>query len=322
MDKVSVIVPVYNVEKYLCRCIDSLLNQSYQNIELILVNDASTDGSGKIMDRYAREDSRVKAFHQSRNFGVSAARNLGLDNATGDWIAFCDGDDWYLPEFAEKMLDRAQKEQADYVICSYQLTFDSASPIQIDSLAGIRKDLSHRNVIACAPISSCCHLFHRSLFETSRVRYPEGIGHSEELPVVPVLAKFASKYAIVSESLYCYYQRGCGSASNSLKNVEADRLAAIEKMKNALGPDYEQEILYHAIYTLHYGEILQLLKRNECRSALKARIQKYEELYPNYQNSKYYSRFGPAKRAFLLMERLRFYPILRLLAKIHSAIVR
>lgn len=96
--KISVIVPIYNVEQYLPRCIDSILAQTYANFELLLINDGSIDNSGKICDEYAVKDSRVKVFHKE-NGGVSSARNLGLDNATGYWVSFIDADDYISNDF-------------------------------------------------------------------------------------------------------------------------------------------------------------------------------------------------------------------------------
>ena len=93
MPKISVIVPVYNTEKYLHRCVDSILAQTFTDFELLLIDDGSTDSSGAICDEYAQKDSRVRVFHKE-NGGASSARNLGLDNATGEWITFCDSDDF------------------------------------------------------------------------------------------------------------------------------------------------------------------------------------------------------------------------------------
>ena len=96
MPKISVIVPVYNTEKYLHRCVDSILAQTFTDFELLLVNDGSPDKSGEICDEYAQKDTRVRVFHKE-NGGVSSARNLGLENAQGKWITYVDGDDWIEP---------------------------------------------------------------------------------------------------------------------------------------------------------------------------------------------------------------------------------
>ena len=97
---ISIIVPIYNREKYLSECIDSILVQSYSDFEVLLIDDGSTDRSGEICDEYAQKDARIRVFHKE-NGGVSSARNVGLDNATGEWIAFVDSDDWVGEKYLE-----------------------------------------------------------------------------------------------------------------------------------------------------------------------------------------------------------------------------
>ncbi len=322
MEKISIIVPIYNVEKYLSRCIESLLNQTYRNLEIILVDDGSIDLSTEIMKEYCKKDERVKVFFQAGNMGVSAARNRGLDEATGEWIAFCDSDDWYLEDFAEKMIMCAKEKEADYIICNYQITSDNNPAISVDCIGAIKNNLTIKQTIACGPVTSCCHLFRKELFESSKARYPEGIGHSEELPVVPVLAKYANKIAVLDEPLYCYYQRtGEKSASNTTKNYEAEILESIKKMKESLGEQYNEEAGFHVIYNLFYGEILNLCKKGASSDYLLAKIKEYEMNYPNYQQNKYYSSFGKSKRIFMWLERRRIILGMRILAKVHSLLI-
>lgn len=103
MEKLSVIVPIYNAEKHLNRCIQSIINQTYTNIELLLIDDGSKDSSGEICDKYAASDERIRVFHK-KNGGVSSARNVGLDNATGYYIAFVDSDDYLMPNAYEILI--------------------------------------------------------------------------------------------------------------------------------------------------------------------------------------------------------------------------
>lgn len=114
--RTSVIVPVYNAEKYLHRCVDSILVQSFTDFELLLINDGSKDNSGKICDEYAAKDSRIRVFHKE-NGGVSSARNLGLDNAKGDYIMFVDSDDYMFPQMCEHMVTTIESKNADLVVC-------------------------------------------------------------------------------------------------------------------------------------------------------------------------------------------------------------
>lgn len=107
MIAISIIVPVYNVEKYLPQCIDSILIQTFTNFELLLIDDGSTDSSGKICDEYAKKDPRVIVFHKN-NGGVSSARNIGIDHAKGEWITFADSDDWLEPQYCQTLWEEAQ----------------------------------------------------------------------------------------------------------------------------------------------------------------------------------------------------------------------
>lgn len=115
MPKISVIVPVYKAEKFLATCIESILNQTYGNLEIILVDDGSPDSCGKICEKYALSDSRVKVVHQ-KNAGVAAARNVGLDLAEGDYVTFVDSDDYIQPQMYEKMIRCAEHNHCDLVI--------------------------------------------------------------------------------------------------------------------------------------------------------------------------------------------------------------
>ena len=121
MFKISIIVPVYNTEKYLDRCIQSILSQTYTDFELLLINDGSTDSSGAICDKYAEQDSRVRVFYKE-NGGVSSARNVGLNNAEGEYIIFVDSDDYMKPQMCEILYNTLIREQADIVICGTEET--------------------------------------------------------------------------------------------------------------------------------------------------------------------------------------------------------
>ena len=119
---ISVIVPVYNVERYLRQCIESITNQSYKNLQIILIDDGSKDNSGKICDEYAEKDKRVEVIHKE-NTGVSAARNTGLDNAKGEWITFVDADDWVEKNFCEILIKKATENESDCIACGYNKVY-------------------------------------------------------------------------------------------------------------------------------------------------------------------------------------------------------
>jgi glycosyltransferase involved in cell wall biosynthesis len=123
MHKVSVIIPVYNTQKYLRECIGSAINQTFIDIEIILIDDGSTDKSGEICDEFAKHDKRIKVFHTS-NFGPSLARNIGINNASGEYLVFLDSDDYIDAEMVEDMINEAQKNNPDLVICGYKKFYE------------------------------------------------------------------------------------------------------------------------------------------------------------------------------------------------------
>ena len=123
--KVSIIVPVYNVEEYLPQCLDSLVNQTLQDIEIICINDGSTDSSGKILDNYAQKDNRIKVITKE-NEGQGVARNLAMDHANGEYIMFCDPDDWFELSACEDAYNQISKNDNDIVFFNYFDYFDNS----------------------------------------------------------------------------------------------------------------------------------------------------------------------------------------------------
>ena len=135
MSEISVVVPVYNTEDYLKRCIDSIIRQTYKNFDLILIDDGSTDGSGQICDEYAIKDSRIHVIHQ-KNRGLSAARNAGLDwitlNSSSKWVSFVDSDDWIHHRFLEILYKAVRQDRTFISLCNALWTNDEQLPGRVD----------------------------------------------------------------------------------------------------------------------------------------------------------------------------------------------
>ena len=121
-ERISVVVPVYNVEQYLEKCVNSIINQTYKNLEIILVDDGATDKSGKLCDELAKLDNRIMAYHK-KNGGLSDARNYGVERATGDYIGFVDGDDYIDAEMYEKLYEAIKKENVDVAECNLKIIY-------------------------------------------------------------------------------------------------------------------------------------------------------------------------------------------------------
>lgn len=218
---ISVIVPVYNVEAYLERCVDSLLAQTWKQLEILLVDDGSTDSSGGICDRYAEKDNRIRVIHKE-NGGLSSARNAGLDAATGAYIGFVDSDDWIEPETYATMLERMEKFDAQ-LVCAGRYDVDGGTGQRRVGLCPAREECVSGEALAGriflwdhCDSSACDKLYRRELFQD--IRYPEG-RVCEDVPVTFRLALKAEKAVLCDKPLYNYYHRS-GSISKGAPITE------------------------------------------------------------------------------------------------------
>ena len=234
---VSVIVPVYNVENYLVRCVDSILCQTYENLEVILVDDGSKDSSGRICDELAARDARIRVIHKE-NGGLSSARNAGIDIAQGEYFAFADSDDWIEVDAVEAMLTLA-KEKDVPLVCAGRYDVDSESGVKTVGLCHPKQETLSSEAFISRMLhwdqcdsSACDKLFHRSLFREHR--FPLG-RRSEDVAVMYLIIHQAGRVALLDRPVYNYFHRA-GSISTT---VSAN--------------------LFHSLE--HAGEILEFVKK-------------------------------------------------------------
>lgn len=244
MPKISVIVPVYNAEKSLKRCVDSLLAQIYTDFELLLVDDGSTDRSGVICDEYATLDSRIRTFHKP-NGGVSSARNLGLDNARGIWITFADADDYVENNMLKRLIQKITEEKAEIIIANYfEETHKRSIEVQqnLHSLTSheLISDLLQGNLIG----STCNKLFTKRQFVDNNIHFPENIDYCEDLIVVVQLIKLNPKIVFLPEAFYHYDTSSSESITRKYtKQLYKHQKKAAIYLKEILGPEYYEDTL-------------------------------------------------------------------------------
>lgn len=206
--KISVIIPVYNVERFLSKCLDSVINQSYPNLEIILIDDGSSDDSPRICDLYAKKDKRFNVFHKN-NGGISETRNYGLDRATGDYIMFVDSDDYIHEDMCSIMLKNASETIADMVLCNYYIDDSNGNVIIPDNILKtelitpdiyIHQFITERNICYVSP---CFKLYKKFIFDS--LRYPVGYIHEDEFAMHKIVYQ-CSKISSISDRLYYYVQ--------------------------------------------------------------------------------------------------------------------
>lgn len=213
--KISVIVPVYKAEKYLHRCVDSILAQTFTDFEVLLIDDGSPDRSGEICDEYAQKDARVRVFHKD-NAGVSSARNLGLDNAKGEWVTFVDSDDWVHEDFIKKRFELALVDDADIAYCDIEYVYSTQNVYAKMAEQVEGKASTVNSWILSRTTYSPIILARKNLFDKYDLRYIEGLRFGEDFNLIIKLVMYANKVSHIKEALYYYNKQNEGSAMTKL----------------------------------------------------------------------------------------------------------
>lgn len=261
-DLISVIIPVYNVEKYLRKCLDSVVSQTYNNLEILIVDDGSTDCSGQICDEYAEKDDRIQVFHQL-NCGLSKARNTGIDLSTGDYLMFIDSDDYISKDMAMELYNELKKSNADMSICNFHYVDENNNIIKTKELdfhnAGsfilTKKELLNaltNSNISTAIVIGCNKLYKNSIFDS--LRYPVGRIYEDEFIIHHILNKI-DKAVLINRKYYYYIKRdnSITHTNYTIKNVDA-----IEAILDRAKFLYDLEEYLFSAYSLDRASTLLL----------------------------------------------------------------
>lgn len=228
MCEISIIVPVYNVEKYLKKCIDSILTQTFEDFELILVDDGSPDNSGAICDQYAKKDTRVRVIHKE-NGGLSSARNAGIEVAQGKYLGFVDSDDYIAKDMYELLYNNIIKEDADMSICGIYHVYEGKEPKQnSEKYMILNRDeamvlIFHGNQISDHAVNK---LYKKSIF--SELRYPNGKYHEDSFTIVGILDQ-CEKVVVDTKQKYYYYHRDDSITSQTFSEKHLEYITAWEQ---------------------------------------------------------------------------------------------
>ncbi len=211
---VSIIIPVYNTSKYLRECVDSVLNQTYSDVEVLLIDDGSTDGSSEICDEYVKQDERIKCFH-IENGGVSRARNVGLKNVRGDYICFLDSDDYYAGSYVGSMIEAVKEQNADVVICNhYDVNEQGEFLYASDITEGyISKEVLYQKIFLSGEIGGFIFNKMYSADLIKNIYFNEEIHICEDTYFCCQVYEKAKRIYVTGEKLYYYRQHSHSATS-------------------------------------------------------------------------------------------------------------
>ena len=284
MPKVSVIVPIYNVEKYLEKCINSLLSQTLEDIQIILVNDGSKDNSGNIAKEYEQNNKDRVIYVEKENGGLSDARNYGLKYATGDFIAFLDSDDYIEKNAYEEMYNKAIEENADYVECDFIWEFPNK--IRVDKQYPYK---NKKEMLSFVRVVAWNKLIKRQLITDNNLEFPKGLRY-EDIEFTYKLIPFVNKFAYVNKPFIHYVQR-----EGSIANVQNERTAEIFTVldnviefykKNNIYEKYRDELEYNYARYLLCSSLKRMCKIKDKSIREKLLTESWERLNSNFPNWK------------------------------------
>lgn len=255
MPLISIIVPVYKVEQYLVKCIDSILDQSLSDFELILINDGSPDNCGHICDTYAQKDKRIKVVHKE-NGGLSDARNVGIDLAQGKYIGFVDSDDYIEKDMYEVLLKNLEDNDADISICGYYDCYQNKKvKSNLDEFRIMNTEEAIEYLKYMLPVA-WNKLYKKEVFEN--VRYPVGKLNEDTFIIMDLLIA-SNKIVLTGEPKYNYVRRGSSITKNSFNSKHLDVIEAWEKCLNLTKLVYPRQL--KVIEAKYFGAYFQIIDR-------------------------------------------------------------
>lgn len=288
MKKVSVIVPFYNVEKYIDKCLNSLVNQTLEDIEIIIVNDGSKDNSETIAKEYASKYKNKIIYLKKENGGLSDARNYAIPYATGEYIAFLDSDDYVEVNMYEQMYEKAKKENADIVECDFLWEYPNE---KIESKGRIYKD--KHDILLNARVVAWNKLIKKELIEKTKIKFPYGLRY-EDVEFFYKLIPYINKLDIVDKAFVHYVQRD-NSISNSQNTRTKEIIDILDNVinyykENAIYEEYRNELEYNYARYILCSSLLRMImieNKKERKEIINDSWNKLNDTFPNWKKNKY-----------------------------------
>lgn len=284
MPKVSVIMPVYNVERYIVRSLDSLINQTLKDIEIIIVNDGSTDNSKQVVKIYSEKYKDKIKLVEKKNGGLSDARNYGIPHATGEYIAFLDSDDYVEPDTYEKMYNKAKEDNSDLVECDFIWEYPDRKKVDTGKIYNNKKEM-----LTYARVVAWNKLIKRSLIEEHKIKFPKGLRY-EDVEFFYKMVPYYNKVSFIKEPLIHYTQR-----NSSISNTQNERTQEIFEVmdnvikyykENNLYEEYKTELEYTYTRLLLCSSLLRMVKIEDRAIRKKLLNETWTNLNNNFPNWK------------------------------------
>ena len=288
MEKISVIIPVYGVEAYIYKCLNSVVNQTFKNMEIIIVDDGSKDNSMKIIEENFH-DERIKVYHKE-NGGLASARNYGIKKAHGDYLFFVDSDDYLELNCLEEMYNQIKKDQVNLVICDYYKLYEDGNKEHINIIPHFIDNI--KSSVTSMP-GAVCKLIKKELFDQYKIEFLEN-HYFEDNAIMPFLCAVAGKFSYIEKPFYYYLQRNGSILNKTYYDKKWEDI--FDSLENLYHKFDEYQLLDKYHYELEYVYIEYLLHAPSLRFMLYkegiSNIKKIDKImhdkFPKWRKNKYY----------------------------------
>ena len=316
---VTIVIPCYNVAKYIKRCIDSLVGQSFQKFKVILVDDKSTDDTYQyLLQLQATSGLDIMVLQNSCNSGPAVSRNKGIFEADTKYITFCDSDDWYEPDFLKTMVSLLEDNAADMAFCGYKVV-DEHGNSQSRPVYN-RSGLISREEAFCLDADSLCMLMVKT--DIMKDTLLPDLRNGEDVATVPLLMAKANRYAATVSCLYNYFRRSDSASERPTMKAVESLVCSYQYVQKNFPDKYIKEKEFLGIKNLLYSTMITLFSCSNNRHMAKSLLQEFEDIYPNWKNNPYITSLRIYKKVILRMVSLKLFGVVRLVAILRNVIFR
>lgn len=316
---VTIVIPCYNVAKYIKRCIDSLVDQSFQKFKVILVDDKSTDDTYQyLLQLQATSGLDIMVLQNSCNSGPAVSRNKGILEADTKYITFCDSDDWYEPDFLKTMVRLLEDNAADMAFCGYKVV-DEHGNSQSRPVYN-RSGLISREEAFCLDADSLCMLMVKT--DIMKDTLLPDLRNGEDVATVPLLMAKANRYAATVSCLYNYFRRSDSASERPTMRAVESLVCSYQYVQKNFPDKYIKEKEFLGIKNLLYSTMITLFSCSNNRHMAKSLLQEFEDIYPNWKNNPYISSLRTYKKVILRMVSLKLFGVVRFVAILRNVIFR
>ncbi len=317
MFKVSVIIPCYNCQDYINRCLTALENQTFKDFEVVIVDDASTDNSLEALNEFAKNSAlEIQILKNEHNCGPGVSRNKAVEACRGEYVCFCDCDDWYEPNYIEKMITALIENNADLAFCKSKQVYPSG---KVSDSANRRFEgvIDERQALSLFIRSLCVVMVKREIMAS--LSQPN-LRNGEDMATVPLIIVKAKKCVVINQALYNYYQRGDSASSQfSLASVQSLR-NCFKHVKENMPSEYFAECEATGIEIIAYSCIVALFSCSKDKKLAGEIMNEFEKDFPAWQNNIYYKDFPRYKKVVANATKKRNFTLVKLLIKIKNFI--